>query len=85
MPSSFLASATNIVWRLFELHDHDPEPIFNQVGFIKGEIKKPGRRVNFELNNLLWKRATELLGDLSFALRAAECWHPSDLNALGYA
>jgi len=30
-------------------------------------------------------RALALIPDPAFGLRAAECWHPSDLQALGYA
>jgi AraC-like DNA-binding protein len=85
MSATFLASVSNIFCRILKLHGHDPALLFKVVGmdFEKGRI--PGSRLNFELNNLLFKKAVDLLDDPFVGLEAAQCWHPSDFNALGYA
>lgn len=44
-----------------------------------------GARVSNKTVDRLWTLATQVVKDPCFGLRAAEFWHPSHFNALGYA
>jgi len=85
MSATILSSTTNIIWRLLELYDHDAASFFKDAGLCGITSGEAGSRLNYQINNMLWQKAGQLIDDDCFGLRAAECWHPSDLNALGYA
>jgi AraC-like DNA-binding protein len=44
-----------------------------------------GARIAHKTVDRLWAAATRIVNDPCFGLRAAEFWHPSHFNALGYA
>jgi len=85
MSATFLASTFNFYKRLLEQHGQDIVLIAREIGFDCNKVMAPGARVEYELNNLLLKKTVGLIDDPCFGLKAAGCWHPSDLNALGYA
>ena len=80
-----LATATNILWKLIEANDHDPGVLYRDVGIDPDLLNKPGARVPYILVNRLWAKATEIIVDPCFGLKAGKYWHPSYFHALGYA
>jgi AraC-like DNA-binding protein len=82
---SFLATSGLIVMRLIELHGIDPQEFMRQVGIDPALLRDPKGRMPSQLTDKVFAKATALIPDPAFALRAAECWHPSNLGSLGYA
>ena len=82
---SFLATSGLIVIRLVELHGIDPQGFMQQVGIDPALLRDPRGRVPSQITDKAFAKATALIADPAFALRAAECWHPSNLGSLGYA
>jgi AraC-like DNA-binding protein len=82
---SHLATATNILWKLIEANGHDPEALYRNIGINPELLNKPGARVPYTLVNRLWAKATEIIDDPCFGLKASKYWHPSYFHALGYA
>ena len=85
MHYSHLATATNILWKLIEANGHDPEPVYRNAGIDPELLNKPGARVPSASVNRIWEKATEIIDDPCFALKAPKFWHPSHIHALGYA
>jgi len=82
---SHLATATNILWQLVEANGHNPAALYRDVGIDPTIRNKPGARIPHPLVNKLWARASEMIDDPCFGLRAHKYWHPSYFHALGYA
>ncbi len=82
---SHLATATNILWQLVEANGLDPAALYRDVGLDPDIRNKPGARIPSHLVNRLWARATEMIEDPCFGLKAHKYWHPSYFHALGYA
>jgi len=82
---TFLASFGLIGLRLGELHGIDPNRFAEQVGLASIDLPDTKTRLPSSLLDRAFAKAAELIPDPAFALRAAECWHPSHLGALGYA
>ena len=82
---SHLATATNILWKLIVANGHDPEALYRDVGIDPDLLNKPGARVPSTLVNRLWAKASEIIDDPCFGLKANKYWHPSYFHALGYA
>lgn len=82
---SHLATATNILWKLIEANGHDPDSLYRSVGIDPDLLNKAGARVPSPLVNRLWAKATEIIDDPCFGLKAHKYWHPSYFHALGYA
>lgn len=85
MPINFLASGTAVIWRLLQEYGYDPEAIFRDHNIDPEVIKKPGTRIAYSDVMVLWNSVVEMVKDPCIGLRVAEYWHPSDMNALGYA
>lgn len=85
MDSTDLVASTQILWKLLELYGIDPLPLFRQSGLDVDHILEPRARVSLKAVERIWLRGTELIPDPCFGIRAAECWHPSHLDALGFA
>jgi AraC-like DNA-binding protein len=85
MPITHLAKSTNIVWRLLESYGYEPKEIFREFGIDPHLQKRTEARINFEKIVVLWKEASKITKDPCFGLKAAEHWHPSYMDALGYA
>ena len=82
---TFLASFGLIGLHLIELHGIDPQRFAQQVGITSLEIPDARTRLPSALLDLAFEKASSLIPDPAFALRSAECWHPSNLGTLGYA
>ncbi len=82
---TFLASFGLIGLRLVELHGIDPQRFAQQVGIASTEIPDVKTRLPSTLLDVAFEKAADLITDPAFGLRAADCWHPSNLGTLGYA
>lgn len=85
MPYTILASTKNVLWKVIELYDHNPEHIFLEAGIDPELLKNPGARIKFSSVNKLWNILTKIIDDPCVGLHALKFWHPSNLHALGYA
>ena len=85
MKDATLASVGQIVWRLIERHDLAPEPLFRAAGIDPGIIHDPHALIARPKSDALIRAIAERIADPAFGLRAAQCWHPSNLGTLGYA
>lgn len=74
-----------IVWRLIERHDLAPEPLFREAGIDPDIIHDPRAYIARAKSDALMRLLADRIADQAFGLRAARCWHPSNLGALGYA
>jgi AraC-like DNA-binding protein len=83
-PTNLLATK-GILWKIIESYGHDPGDVFARVGLTHDMLLKQGARVPLKTLDNLWEEATALIKDPCLGLRAAEFWHPSHFNALGYA
>lgn len=80
-----LASLGQILYRLVELHGIDARRFVSQIGIDPEVLRDPKARVPIRAADAAFAKAAYLIPDPAFALRAAECWHPSNLGPLGYA
>ena len=85
MKDATLASMGQIVWRLIERHDLAPEPLFRAAGIDPEIIHDPHALIARPKSDALMRALAERIADPAFGLRAAQCWHPSNLGTLGYA
>jgi hypothetical protein len=83
-PTNLLAPK-GILWKIIESYGYDPAVVFARVGLTYDMLMKQGARVPNKTADRLWDQATALIKDPCLGLRAAEFWHPSHFNALGYA
>jgi hypothetical protein len=84
-PASSLASLWLIVLRLVELHGIDPRQFRQEVGVPAETLRDVNARLPSRLVDIAFAKAAALIPDPAFALRAGECWHPSNLGTMGYA
>lgn len=84
-PKSTLSTIWLAVSRLFELHGLDAERLMADLGVAPATLRDVGARIPANLADLAFGEAMCRIADPAFALRAAECWHPSNLGTLGYA
>lgn len=82
---TFLASFGLIGLRLIELHGIDPQRFVRQFGIDPDVAPDTRTRLPAALADETFAAAAALIPDPAFALRAGECWHPSNLGTLGYA
>jgi hypothetical protein len=68
-----------------ESYGIDPEPLFRAMALNPELMQKPGGRYRLDNLDNLWRKASELIDDPCFGLKAADLWHPSNFSALGYA
>jgi AraC-like DNA-binding protein len=82
---TFLASTGRVFLRLLELHGIDPDRFVRDGGHDPAVFRDPAARLPSSVVDMAARAAAARIADPAFALRAARCWHPSDLGALGYA
>ncbi len=80
-----LASLAHVLWKLLELYNHNPQPIFREAGLDLEKLKRPGARYDIENLEKAWAMAASVINDPCFGLEARKVWHPSHFGALGYA
>jgi AraC-like DNA-binding protein len=71
--------------RLLEMHGLDAVAIAGDAGLDLAVTPAPGERIEVDKIDAILRVAIPLIGDPAFGLRAAHCWHPSELGVLGYA
>ncbi len=79
------ASLLLVLWNILESYEIDPEPLFQETALNPELMRKFGGRYKIDNIDNLWRKASEVIDDPCFGLKAAEVWHPSNLGALGYA
>lgn len=83
--ATFLASIELVLIKLIERHGLDSKSFMQQLGIDAHTIPDPQTRLSTNLADAYFAKAIELIDDPAFALRVSECWHPSNLGALGFA
>jgi len=79
------ASLLVVLWNILKFYGIDAEPLFREMALNPEVMKQPGGRYRVKDIDKLWRKASEVIDDPCFGLKAAELWHPSNLGALGYA
>jgi AraC-like DNA-binding protein len=79
------ASLLIVLWNILESYGIDPEPLFQETALNPELMRKSGGRYRIDNIDNLWHKASEVIDDPCFGLKAAEVWHPSIFGALGYA
>ena len=79
------ASGLLFLWKILESYGIDPEPLFREMAMDPALMKQPGARYRMANIDNLWRRASEVIDDPCFGLKAGDLWHPSHSSALGYA
>jgi AraC-like DNA-binding protein len=82
---TFLATAGQVFMRMVEMHGIDAHALVRAAGVDSATLRDPSARLPSSKWDSLVARAAALISDPAFALRAARCWHPSNLSALGHA
>ncbi|MFW2438663.1 MAG: AraC family transcriptional regulator, partial [Arenicellales bacterium] len=86
MSQSVIAASASILCKIAEHYKIDPSPIFQQAGLDIGLMRRdPNARYDSADIDKAWSLLAIQIDHPCFALKAADCWHPSDLHALGYA
>ena len=80
-----LATIGQIVKRICEFHGLDAQALLAEQGITLDAIRDPNARIPAHAWDGMARRTNALIGYPGFGLRAAHCWHPSNLGALGYA
>ena len=79
------ASLLKVLYKVLEIYHQDNKSLFNSVGLTNEMLSDEHKRLPYQTVYSLWLKATELIDDPCFGLKAADVFHPSDLNVLGYA
>ena len=80
-----LASIQLVLWKILEIHNIDPAPVFKRVQLDPALMHQPGKRYPIDKVAALWEEMERRIKDPCFGLSAATCWHPSDFGTMGYA
>lgn len=83
--TTFLATFGLIGLRLIELHGVDPARFARELGIDSIVVPDTRTRLPTDVMDAAFAKAAALIPNSAFALRVGECWHPSNLGALGYA
>ena len=82
---TFLATMGQVHVRLVEMHGIDAHDLVREAGIDPAALRDPSARISSDMADRFLARAAALIPDPAFGLRAARCWHPSNLGALGFA
>jgi AraC-like DNA-binding protein len=82
---STLATLWLVITRLVEMHGLEPDRFLEEVGLSPHVLRDIRARLPSNLTDIAFARASEQIADPAFALKAAHCWHPSNLGTMGYA
>lgn len=80
-----LPTVGHMLWRWLELQELDAGRLFAARGLSKRDLQSQSERVPSDRWDEIFADASDRIADSCSGLRAAQCWHPSDLGALGYA
>ena len=82
---TFLATTGQIFLRLLEMYGIDANKFVRDGGYAPEVFRDPSARLPSSAVDVAARAAAERISDPAFALRAARCWHPSNLGAFGHA
>jgi AraC-like DNA-binding protein len=82
---TFLATLVQVFVRVVEMHGVDGRALLREAGVDLALLRDPAARIPSSTADVVHARAAALISDPAFALRAARCWHPSNLGVLGHA
>lgn len=82
---TFLATMGQVFVRLVEIHGVDAHALLREAGVDPALLRDPAARLPSRLMDTVSANAAAMISDPAFALRAARCWHPSNLGVLGHA
>jgi len=85
MSNSIIASSASILCRRAAKLEIDPAPLMKRTGLDYALVRDPNARYDSASVDQAWHSLAAMVSDPCFGLKAADCWHPSDLHALGYA
>jgi AraC-like DNA-binding protein len=71
--------------RVVEMHGIDAKVLLREAGVDPAALRDPAARIPSTFWDAVGARAAARIPDPAFGLRAARCWHPSNLGALGHA
>ena len=80
-----LPTIGRLIWRWIEFHGLSAGELFAEQGLAESDFHSVRDRIAVDKLDLVLMSALNRIGDNCCGLRAARCWHPSDLGALGYA
>lgn len=82
---TILTTLVQMVYKALEFYDCDPEPLFKQAGLDPNKLHANTTRYPKAAHHRLMELAVSATEDPCFGLAIARQWHPSVLDALGYA
>jgi len=82
---TFLATMGQVFVRVVEMHGIDANALLREAGVDPAALRDPAARIPSAFWDIAGAKAAALIPDPAFGLRAARCWHPSNLGALGHA
>lgn len=82
---TFLATMGQVFVRLVAMYGIDARALLHEAGVDPTLLRDPNARIASSASDVAFAKAATLIPDAAFGLRAARCWHPSNLGALGYA
>lgn len=82
---TFLATFGQIFVRIAEMHGVDGHALLREAGVDPAVLRDPDARIPSSVSDKVFARAAMLIRDPAFGLRAARCWHPTNLGVLGHA
>lgn len=80
-----LAAGSLLLWRVLEREGLEARAIFLEAGLNPDAVRDPHARYAVTQVIRLWELAIEATGDPGLGLKLAQHWHPSALQALGFA
>lgn len=80
-----LATVWQVIIRLMELHGLDSRRLLIEAGVDPETPRKVNARIPAKLDDVVFQLAMRQISAPAWALRASECWHPSNLGVMGYA
>jgi AraC-like DNA-binding protein len=82
---TFLATFGQVIMRVLEMHVVDARALLREAGVDPALLRDPNARISSTVLDEILTRAAARIPDPAFGLRAARCWHPSNLGVLGHA
>ncbi len=80
-----LATTAQVLVRLIRRQGLDAERLLRQHGIDPVQLSDPRARLPIAATDALVRSVAGQVADPSFGLQAADCWHPTNLGALGHA
>ena len=82
---TFLATVGQVFVRLVEMHGVDGHALLREAGIDPVTLRDPAARIPSRILDVIVGKAAARIPEPAFGLRAARCWHPSNLGVLGHA